>query len=112
MTTTRRVWAPFIPALATLLLASPATADSTDSAYLNSLADHSIVGFPPDGAIDEGHHICHILDDGYATPMDVAVDLTQWFDTYNLTPDQAAFWVGDAIGAYCPWHSHDPLKPN
>jgi hypothetical protein len=101
-----------IAALATLLVgASPATADSTDSAYLNGLAVHGVVGFPPAGAIDEGHHICRTLDSGYATPMDVAVTLTQWFDTYHITLDQAAFWVGDAIRAYCPWHSHDPLGP-
>jgi Protein of unknown function (DUF732) len=101
-----------IAALATLLVGAPAaTADTTDSDYLNRLAVHNIVGFPPAGAIDEGHHICRTLDSGYATPMDVAVTLTQWFDTYQITLDQAAFWVGDAIRAYCPWHSHDPLGP-
>jgi hypothetical protein len=99
--------------LAALLVGAPAaTADTTDSAYLNGLAVHGVVGFPPAGAIDEGRHICRTLDSGYATPMDVAVTLTQWFDTYNITLDQAAFWVGDAIGAYCPWHSQDASKPN
>ena len=101
-----------IPALAALLLASPVTADTTDSAYLNGLAVHGVVGFPPAGAIDEGHHLCTSLTVGMRPQWTWQWTLTQWFDTYNITLDQAAFWVGDAIGAYCPWHSQDPSKPN
>jgi Protein of unknown function (DUF732) len=108
-TTIRWMLTAFIPAFAALPLASPATADSTDSTYLNGLAAHGIGGFTPAGAINEGHHICSVLDDGYASPKDMAVTLTQWFDSYNISFTQAAFWVGDAIGAYCPWHAHDPF---
>lgn len=72
--------------------APAATADTTDSVYLNGLAVHGIVGFTPAGAIDEGHHICSVLDAGYASPKDMAITLTQWFDTYNITFGQAA-WV-------------------
>ena len=106
----RPVSALFIPALSLLILAPPAAADSTDSIYLNGLAAHGITGFTAAGAIEEGHHICSVLDSGYSSPKDMAVTLTQWFDTYNLTFGQASFWVGDAIGAYCPWHSHDPFS--
>jgi len=36
------------------------------------------------------------------------------YDTSDdkITQYQAFFWVGDAIGAYCPWHSQDASKPN
>lgn len=96
------------PVALALLLAcltgSPiATADANDNAYLSGLRANGISVTSPAGIIEFGHRICASLDSG--TPSRAMAE--SMIPVFHLTGSQAAFWVGDAIGSYCPWHSND-----
>ena len=98
------------PVALALLLAcltgSPiAAADATDNTYLDGLKAKGISVTSPAGIIEIGHRICAGLDNGTTARAEVE----SMIPVFHLTVTQAAFWVGDAIGSYCPWHSDDPF---
>jgi Protein of unknown function (DUF732) len=113
-----------VPA-ACLMSASPATADSTDNAFVNAMEEnyniHSIGG--PGDLIYAGHQVC-----GFLSPTTSPAMVTDYvrrasqnahrFYTLSLggshaplTDGQASMFVNTAIGSYCPnsegakhWH--------
>lgn len=105
----RLIGAMHIPvaAFTALLTWAPASsADSTDVEYFNGLTAHGItasqLGVPFDlsSAVQSGHVICADLRKG-VTPIQEGMSV---YDTvgHKITQQQAYWWVGDAIGAYCP----------
>lgn len=92
--------------LGVFFMASPvASADSVDQTYINGLRANGIPVGSAAGVIEFGHRICAALDGGNP-PHAMAESM---IPVFHLTLPQAAFWVGNAIGAYCPWHSNDPF---
>ncbi|AOT25792.1 hypothetical protein SEA_TORTELLINI_47 [Mycobacterium phage Tortellini] len=73
----------------------------TDTAYLMTLDERGI-GYPTDDyAIQAGHYVCSLLDSG-AHWSRVAALITR---ESGLPINDAAYIVGAATAAYCPWNS-------
>jgi hypothetical protein len=85
---------------AALFTAAPAAAEEPDDSFLGTI---DVIGIPitdPAAAISAGRGACKALDGGAEVPA--AVD-TVASDT-GISPDDAAYFVGVSIGAYCPHH--------
>lgn len=85
---------------AALFTAAPAAAEEPDDSFLGTI---EVIGIPitdPAVAISTARETCQSLDDGTEVPA--AVD-TVATDT-GISPDDAAYFVGVSIGAYCPHH--------
>jgi hypothetical protein len=101
-----RVLAVLTSVTAWAMSAPAASADSVDVVYFNGLTAHGItpsrlgVAFDLASAVQLGHAICNDLRTG-STPIEEG---TRVYDTANhkITQEQAFWWVGDAIGSYCP----------
>lgn len=84
------------------LTQAPASgADVVDSAFIASLDGAGITYPSPGYAIWAARVTCAELDDGWSV---ATVVLTLARESY-LSVDQAAYFTGAAIGAYCPWHA-------
>jgi len=91
------VWAVLLFAAA-LLTASPASADSTDDAFIAALAKERIV-FPDDHtAIATAHTVCAGLDKSNKSSL-LAMKLMKGAD---LSLKQSGYFIGASISAYCP----------
>jgi len=87
-------------AVAPLVAATDAHADTNDVAFLAVLADHGIdSGNGAGGLITAGHAVCRELGAGY--PAD---DVAAMVAAANpkLTLSDAGYFVGASIAAYCP----------
>jgi ABC-type proline/glycine betaine transport system substrate-binding protein len=85
---------------AAFFTAAPAAAEEPDGSFLGTI---EVIGIPitdPAVAISTARETCQALDDG--TEVLAAVD-TVATDT-GISPDDAAYFVGVSIGAYCPHH--------
>lgn len=103
--TPKKTVPPMALAFLVACLAGPpvVAADTNDQAYLDGLRANGISVGTAAGLIEFGHRICTALDQG--TPPRAMAD--SMIPIFHLTTTQAAFWVGNAIGSYCPWHSND-----
>ena len=87
-------------AAAPFVAAGHAHADTNDVAFLATLADHGIdAGTGAQGLIKAGHAVCRELADG-DTPTMVTALVAEANPSLSLT--NAAYFVGVAVGAYCP----------
>lgn len=87
-------------AAAALVTAVPAAAEEPDDSFLEVI---DIIGIPvddPASAVASARGACAALDGGTSVP--VAVDRVA--SATGLTEDEGAYFVGVAIGAYCPQH--------
>ncbi|AWN02649.1 hypothetical protein SEA_XAVIA_47 [Mycobacterium phage Xavia] len=73
----------------------------TDTAYLMTLDERGISYPTDDYAIQAGHYVCSLLDSG-AHWSRVAALITR---ESGLPINDAAYIVGAATAAYCPWNS-------
>jgi hypothetical protein len=78
-----------------------ARADAVDDNFLASIKSKGINFASAQAAVVAGHEVCDELDLG-RQPSDVAADVTK---NSNLDGYHAGFFVGAAIGAYCPRHA-------
>jgi Protein of unknown function (DUF732) len=83
---------------AAVLSAAPASADSTDDAFLGALTDHGITMNDPDTAIAMARTVCAGLDRNQRSSM-LAMKVMK---DANLTARQSGFFVGLSVSAYCP----------
>lgn len=96
-----RKWSAALSALSSvtaLLLAAPASADTSDDAFLGALADNGIVINDPDSAISMAHTVCTGFDNNQPPGL-LAMKLMK---DNNFTAKQAGFFVGVSVSAYCP----------
>jgi Protein of unknown function (DUF732) len=89
--------AVLISAIAVLFTA-PASADTTDDAVVNTLANQGIVITDRDTTIATAHQVCDGLDKHYKSTV-LAVRLVR--DT-DLSLSQSSYFIGVAMSAYCP----------
>ncbi|WP_237570060.1 DUF732 domain-containing protein [Mycolicibacterium lacusdiani] len=95
-----RAVAATLAVTAALFTAVPAAAEEPDDSFLGTI---DVIGIPitdPAVAISTARSACQALDGGAEVPA--AVD-TVATDT-GISPDDAAYFVGVSIGAYCPHH--------
>jgi hypothetical protein len=85
---------------AALFTAAPAAAEEPDDSFLGTIDALGIPITDPAVAISAAREACQSLDEGASVPA--AVD-TVATDT-GISPDEAAYFVGVSIGAYCPHH--------
>jgi len=90
---------PVVGFAAVAMLAAPtASADPNDDAFLDALASKGITYPSTDYAISTGHQVCDLVSDGQE-PTDVAIEIS---NNSGLPVEDTGFFVGAAIGAYCP----------
>lgn len=94
-----------VAAAATLITGAPsAKADIIDDAlFLDTLQTYSVPYGNAAGAINLAHTVCQTLDETGAHPAHVGIVLAQEAEGY-WTLDEAGYFVGAAIDAYCPEH--------
>ena len=95
-----RAVAAMLAVTAALFTAAPATAEEPDDSFLGTIDALGIPITDPAGAISTARSACQAFDGGAEVPA--AVD-TVATDT-GISPDDAAYFVGVSIGAYCPHH--------
>lgn len=89
-------------AVASVVLAIPARADdTTDAAFLLALNKEGITVKDP---ITQAHAVCLILQEH---PDAGLLDLVQGISSYDtdVSENQAAFFAGAAVDAYCPQYN-------
>ncbi len=77
---------------------APASADTTDDALVNALANQGIVITDRDTTIATAHTVCDGLDKHYKSAV-LAMKLVR--DT-DLSLSQSSYFIGIAMSAYCP----------
>lgn len=86
---------------AALIVSPPASADTTDDAFIATL-DAEGITYPSSAyAIRAAGIVCDALDDGYT----VAQVVTVLHKESALTRQQAAYFTGASVAAYCDWHA-------
>jgi hypothetical protein len=83
---------------AVLVSAAPASADSTDDAFVAALAKGGIVTTDRDAAIAMAHMVCA----GFDRNAKSAVLAMRLMKPMNLSLKQSSFFVGASVSAYCP----------
>ncbi len=83
---------------AALLSAAPASADSTDDAFIAALTKNGIVVNDRDAAKSMGQSVC----DGFDRHEKSSVVAMKLKARSNLSLKQSSYFVGVAISAYCP----------
>jgi hypothetical protein len=87
-------------AVAPLVAATDAHADTNDDAFLSTLADRGIAaGTGAAGMIKAGHAVCADLALGDTPAGAIAMIAVA---NPNLTLVDAGYFTGAAVGAYCP----------
>lgn len=81
-----------------LRLATPASADQSDDAFLAALKKHGVVFANREAAVATGHRMCAELDAGQ-TPTNLALSLAR--DT-DLSVHEAGYVLGVSVASYCP----------
>src|ERR1700758_4938399 len=81
-----------------LLSAAPASADSTDDAFVAALAKDGITTSGPNTAIAMAHSVCAELDNNQNTSA-LAMSLMKDND---LSLKESSYFVGASMSAYCP----------
>jgi len=92
-------------------LAAPAYADSTDDAFIANLNSSGMNYGPPEKAIQVAKTVvCGTLNDNPNTSTaDLIAKVT---NATNWPTNNAAYFTGSAIQAYCPQYGHGaPKKP-
>ncbi len=84
-----------------VLIAPLATADDIDNKFLAALDSQGIAYDAAASAITAGHAVCAEIDGG-KTPTQVAQEIQT---NTNLDGFHSGYFVGAAIGSYCPQHS-------
>ncbi len=84
--------------IAALLFTAPASADSTDDAFIAALTKNGITVKDRDAATALGQSVCDGLDQHQQTSV-VAMKLKA---RSGLSLKQSSYFVGVAISAYCP----------
>ncbi len=94
---------------AALLSAAPASADPTDDAFIAALDNYGIDVSDPGTLIAHGHGVCAALDRGQDSSV-VALKVMKDPKLNISSRQQAGFFVGDSVAAYCPQYrgSVDP----
>ncbi len=87
--------------LLAVLIAPLATADDIDDKFLAALRSQGIAYDAAASAIAAGHAVCSEIDGG-KTPTQVAQEIQT---NTNLDGFHSGYFVGAAIGSYCPQHS-------
>ncbi len=98
-----------LPLLGAALSVPFAHADSTDDAFIKTLAKVGVScaafdnchGMGNAGLIQLGHSICAEFRDGRS-----ASDVFAGLMKSNVTSDQAQGLMGASVGAYCPEYAH------
>lgn len=103
-------------AAGSILLGGAPTDTPNDDAFAFLVREglSSSHGNVPDSVLrTAAESVCEALDSGASTPR--AVQLIR--DGFNesdpndpLTTNEAAYFVGAAIGAYCPWHINGSIS--
>ncbi len=90
-------------------LAAPAAADATDDAFIANLQSSGISYGPPDKAIQVAKTVvCATLN---ANPTTSNADLiAKVTGATSWAPNDAAYFTGAAIQAYCPQYGAPPPK--
>ncbi len=91
------VCAILLPAVA-FLFAAPASADSTDDAFINALTKNGITVSDRDAATSMGQSVC----DGFDQHQKSSVLAIKLMRHSGLSLKQSSYFVGVAISAYCP----------
>ncbi|MCV7379123.1 hypothetical protein BST11_14500 [Mycobacterium alsense] len=86
---------------AALVCAAPASADPTDEAFVTALENYGIHTDGRDTAIAHGHAVCAGLDRGHDAGY-LALKLINDTKLNISTRQQAGFFLGASIAAYCP----------
>src|SRR5262245_56577445 len=84
---------------AALVTAAPASASPEDDAFIQTITQQGITFPSADYAISTGHEVCDLIDGGRA-PESVAQEIS---GNSGLGVNDTGFFVGAAIGVYCPW---------
>lgn len=89
--------------------AAPASADSTDDAFIANLQSSGINYGPPDKAIQVAKTVvCGTLNDNPSTSnADLIAKVT---GATSWAANDAAYFTGAAIQAYCPQYGQPPPK--
>lgn len=85
-------------AAASMLLAAPTHADSTEDAYLNGLRANGIVITPSNAAFGVGHLVCALLYAG-ETSKEVSAVIADKAEMPSKTADVV---VRESVTAFCP----------
>ncbi|QBI96032.1 hypothetical protein SEA_MISSDAISY_52 [Mycobacterium phage MissDaisy] len=89
---------------AAIYSASPSEATSMDDLFIAALQAEGVPYYDnPDGAIELAHTVCDALDAGVGIGT-VTLTVAQSGDGY-WTVEQAGYFVGASIGAYCIEHA-------
>ncbi|WP_099040784.1 DUF732 domain-containing protein [Mycobacterium neglectum] len=83
---------------AAALICAPLAAASPEDAFVGALTEQGVTwpGATPDNMVAAGKGVCQDWASGATFEQEVA-SLTS-----NLSPDDAAFLIGAATGAFCP----------
>jgi hypothetical protein len=94
---------------AALIPAPLASADPNDDAFVAALANYGINADNGDTLIAHGHGVCAALDKGQDSSI-VALKLMNDTKLNISSRQQAGFFVGASVAAYCPQYrgSVDP----
>jgi len=87
-------------AAAALVSAAPAYASPADDAFIDAVTSNGITFPSNEYAIDTAHQVCDRIDSGQS-PASVATEIS---GNSGLSTDDTGFFVGAAIGVYCPWN--------
>ena len=87
---------------AALVTAAPAYANPADDAFIDTVTSHGITFPSTEYAIDTAHQVCDRIDSGQS-PASVATEIS---GNSGLGVDDTGFFVGAAIGVYCPWNQN------
>jgi Protein of unknown function (DUF732) len=96
-----------IGAAALLTAATVRAAPSDDDAFLAALDKQGITYSSPQYAIRIGREICTLLDDG-ANGVNVSREISK---NNGIPIENAGYFVGASIAAYCPSHSNAFGRP-
>jgi Protein of unknown function (DUF732) len=86
---------------AVLTAASAFASPADDQGFLSALDKQRITYPSPGWAITTGRYVCTLLDDG-ANGVSAAGEIST---TNGIPIENAGYFVGASIAAYCPWHA-------
>lgn len=98
----RNALAALTAAAALTLVLAGCGSDATDAKFLDLVATEGITVSSDQDALTAAHRICAQLDGGQplmGVLMETAAVNPSW------TPDQAGYFAGASIGAFCPEHA-------
>ena len=88
---------------ATALVSAQTASASPDDAFIDAIETRGITFPSQEYAVGTARQVCDLIDDG-RSPTSVASEIS---DNSGLEVEDTGFFVGAAIGVYCPWNKDE-----